>query len=99
MVERGAPRAQKLRRQAIAAKNRLSVARGKTVWIQVRRYAFTAFRLVAALAGFATLPVWGPNISFTIFYQELPEYIWIVVITHGSRRPGYWKKRLRQDDK
>ena len=32
---------------------------------------------------------------FNIRYVELPETIWIVAIAHTSRRPNYWKDRLR----
>jgi toxin ParE1/3/4 len=28
-----------------------------------------------------------------IFYTEFKEFIWVVAIAHGKRRPDYWKKR------
>jgi toxin ParE1/3/4 len=31
---------------------------------------------------------------FVIVYRELPSMIQVLAITHGHRRPGYWKKRL-----
>jgi toxin ParE1/3/4 len=30
---------------------------------------------------------------FLIFYAEFDEFIWIVAIAHGKRKPGYWKGR------
>jgi toxin ParE1/3/4 len=30
---------------------------------------------------------------YVIYYADLPEYIWVVAIAHGSRKPGYWRKR------
>lgn len=30
---------------------------------------------------------------FLIFYAELEEYIWVVAIIHGKRRPDYWRRR------
>ena len=30
---------------------------------------------------------------FLIFYAELEEFIWIVAIAHGKRRPDYWRRR------
>ncbi len=32
---------------------------------------------------------------FTIRYLDLPNCIWIVAFAHTSRKPGYWKARLR----
>lgn len=31
---------------------------------------------------------------FTIYYLDEPGLIWIVAITHCSRKPDYWKSRL-----
>lgn len=33
---------------------------------------------------------------FSILYIDHPNYIWVVAIAHGSRRPGYWKERVRE---
>ena len=33
---------------------------------------------------------------FTIRYLELQDCIWIVAFAHTSRKPGYWKARLRK---
>jgi toxin ParE1/3/4 len=30
---------------------------------------------------------------FLIFYKEFEEFIWIVAIAHGKRRPDYWRRR------
>lgn len=30
---------------------------------------------------------------FLLFYTELEEFIWVVAIAHGKRRPGYWRRR------
>ena len=36
-----------------------------------------------------------PRFPFTIRYLELPDCLWIVAFAHTSRKPGYWKSRLR----
>ena len=30
---------------------------------------------------------------YVVFYAEKREFIWVVAIAHGRRRPGYWKRR------
>jgi toxin ParE1/3/4 len=30
---------------------------------------------------------------YVIYYQELPDYVWIAAISHKRRRPGYWRRR------
>jgi toxin ParE1/3/4 len=30
---------------------------------------------------------------FLVFYAEFEEFIWIVAIAHGKRRPDYWRRR------
>lgn len=30
---------------------------------------------------------------FLIFYAEFQEFIWVVAIAHGKRRPDYWRRR------
>ena len=37
-----------------------------------------------------------PHFPFSILYVDRPLYVWVVAIAHGSRRPGYWKERLRE---
>ncbi len=32
---------------------------------------------------------------FYIFYLDLGDYIWIVAVAHCSRKPNYWKDRLK----
>ena len=32
---------------------------------------------------------------FSIYYLELSDCIWIVAISHGSRKPNYWKHRFQ----
>ena len=39
--------------------------------------------------------IFAERFPYTVFYLELPELIWIVAITHSSRRPVYWSKRRR----
>ena len=34
---------------------------------------------------------------FIIHYPDLPDYIWVVAFAHTSRKPGYWKERLKTD--
>jgi plasmid stabilization system protein ParE len=31
--------------------------------------------------------------SYTIFYADQDDRIWLVAVAHQSRRPGYWKRR------
>lgn len=30
---------------------------------------------------------------FLIFYAEFEEFIWVVAIAHGKRKPDYWRRR------
>jgi toxin ParE1/3/4 len=30
---------------------------------------------------------------FLVFYAEFESFIWVVAITHGKRKPDYWKNR------
>ena len=32
---------------------------------------------------------------YTIIYQVLPDSILVVAVAHQSRKPGYWKERLK----
>ena len=32
---------------------------------------------------------------FAIYYLDLSDFIWIVAISHGFRRQGYWKDRMK----
>lgn len=32
---------------------------------------------------------------FHLIYLEMPEALWIVAVAHCSRRPGYWKERMK----
>jgi len=32
---------------------------------------------------------------FNLIYLELPDAVWIVAIAHCSRKPDYWKLRLK----
>jgi hypothetical protein len=31
---------------------------------------------------------------FTLLYINRQDYVWIVAVAHGSRKPGCWKKRI-----
>lgn len=35
---------------------------------------------------------------FKVFYMELADRIWIVAIAHASRRPDYWRRRMREPE-
>jgi len=35
------------------------------------------------------------HFPFALLYVRRPDHIWIVAIAHGSRKPGYWKDRVR----
>lgn len=36
-----------------------------------------------------------PKFPFSLIYREYPAFIRIIALAHHSRRPGYWKGRLR----
>ena len=31
---------------------------------------------------------------FSLLYINRPDYVWLVAVAHGSRKPGYWKRRI-----
>jgi toxin ParE1/3/4 len=31
---------------------------------------------------------------FSLLYINRPDFVWIVAVAHGSRKPGYWKQRI-----
>ena len=31
---------------------------------------------------------------FSLLYINRADYLWVVAVAHGSRKPGYWKKRV-----
>jgi plasmid stabilization system protein ParE len=33
---------------------------------------------------------------FSIVYRILEDEVYVLAVAHGHRRPGYWRKRLRQ---
>jgi toxin ParE1/3/4 len=33
------------------------------------------------------------HFPFLIFYTEFDDFIWIVAIAHGKRKPNYWRTR------
>lgn len=33
---------------------------------------------------------------FSIVYRDLEEEVFVLAVAHGHRRPGYWRKRLKQ---
>jgi plasmid stabilization system protein ParE len=35
-----------------------------------------------------------PCFPFVVIYLESEDYVRILAVAHGRRRPGYWKKRL-----
>jgi toxin ParE1/3/4 len=35
------------------------------------------------------------HFPFALLYVRRPDYIWIVAVAHGSRKPGYWTDRVR----
>jgi toxin ParE1/3/4 len=30
---------------------------------------------------------------YVVFYAELEEFIWVIAVAHGKRRPDYWQRR------
>jgi hypothetical protein len=42
----------------------------------------------------------GARIQAPVVWWESPlninqaDYLWVVAVAHGSRKPGYWKKRV-----
>ncbi len=37
-----------------------------------------------------------PGFPYRLIYIELTDEILIVAVAHNSRRPGYWRKRVRE---
>lgn len=35
-----------------------------------------------------------PRFPYAVVYRDQPEWIEIVAVAHGARRPGYWRNRL-----
>jgi toxin ParE1/3/4 len=31
---------------------------------------------------------------FSLLYINRADYLWVVAVAHGNRKPGYWKKRV-----
>jgi toxin ParE1/3/4 len=31
---------------------------------------------------------------FSLLYINRTDYVWVVAVAHGSRKPGYWKERV-----
>ena len=31
---------------------------------------------------------------FSLIFVNRHDYVWVVAVAHGSRRPGYWQNRL-----
>lgn len=36
------------------------------------------------------------SFPYSVIYQEKEELILVIALAHAKRRPGYWKKRLKQ---
>lgn len=34
---------------------------------------------------------------FSILFIDRPEHIWVIALAHGSRKPGYWVKRMKAE--
>ena len=32
--------------------------------------------------------------QFSLLYVNRGDYLWVVAVAHGSRKPGYWKQRV-----
>jgi toxin ParE1/3/4 len=32
---------------------------------------------------------------YVVYFRQFDDVIWVIAITHGRRRPGYWKNRKR----
>lgn len=37
-----------------------------------------------------------PRFPFIIHYTELPAALWVLAFAHTSRKPGYWRGRMRR---
>ena len=33
---------------------------------------------------------------FSLIFVNRADYVWVVAVAHGSRRPGYWKNRIAE---
>jgi hypothetical protein len=31
---------------------------------------------------------------FSLLYINRADYLWVMAVSHGSRKPGYWKQRV-----
>jgi toxin ParE1/3/4 len=58
--------------------------------------------IASAPERFGTVPQLGDvrkfrlkNFPFSILYVNRADYVWVLAIAHGSRRPGYWHERNR----
>lgn len=35
------------------------------------------------------------NFPYAVIYLDKPDCVWIVAVMHMKRRPGYWKRRVK----
>jgi plasmid stabilization system protein ParE len=38
-----------------------------------------------------------PRFPYVVFYGEHPQVIRVMAVAHGSRRPGYWRRRAEEE--
>jgi toxin ParE1/3/4 len=53
-------------------------------------------RWPVAKAGWRRYPL--RRFPYFVVYQEMPDYILILAVAHGRRRPGYWRARMTQQE-
>ena len=66
-------------------------------WLRIQdaRRSIALFPLAAPLVAKRTRRFILTGFPYDIIYSVLPNEIVIVAVSHHSRRPGYWKDRLR----
>ena|SRR5579862_1101189 len=60
----------------------------------LNRVAEAPQRWPLAKAGWRRYPL--QRFPYFVVYQEMRDFILIVAVAHGRRRPGYWRERMIQ---
>jgi len=63
------------------------------VWNALREIACYPYRFPLAHDMYPLQKFTLGRFPFTILYINYPNRIWVVAVAHGSRQPGFWKKR------
>lgn len=84
-------------REAIAWYRERSPRAAENFWLRVRdaQHSVLLFPHAAPMIGKAARRFILSGFPYDLIYCVLPDEILIVGYAHHSRRPGYWKDRLR----